>query len=93
MASRFEGRRGSRTIMMGRIHMGNTSLGSLLAALLAAGSSAMAADVTPQRLAINPRGNYFWLSCETATANARAARAVPAATRELVRVYSCLHRQ
>ena len=59
MASRFEGRRGSRTIMMGRIHMGNTSLGSLLAALLAAGSSAMAADVTPQRLASPEPGNWL----------------------------------
>jgi len=29
------------------------------------------------RLVIDPAGNYFWLSCGTATANAKAARAVP----------------
>lgn len=55
--------------------------------------SVIGARFSPQRLVINPRGNYFWLSCETATANAHAARVVPVAARELVRVYSCLHRQ
>lgn len=46
----------------------------------------------PNRLVIDPAGNYFWLSCETATKNRDAALAVPVQTRELVRVYSCLHR-
>jgi hypothetical protein len=54
--------------------------------------SAILADFAPSRLVVDPQGNYFWLSCATATANAQAARAVPAATRDLVRVYSCLHR-
>jgi len=41
---------------------------------------------------INPRANYFWLSCETATENLEAPRAMPPAARELVRLYSCQHR-
>jgi hypothetical protein len=47
---------------------------------------------SPNRLVIDPAGNYFWLSCETATKNREAALAVPVQTRELVRLYSCLHR-
>ena len=54
--------------------------------------SVVLADFRPKRLVIDPDGNYFWLSCATATANARASRAVPVETRELVRIYSCLHR-
>lgn len=54
--------------------------------------SAILADFAPSRLVVDPQGNYFWLSCATATANAQAARAVPAASRDLIRVYSCLHR-
>jgi hypothetical protein len=54
--------------------------------------SVIAAQFKPNRLAIDPAGNYFWLSCATATANATAARAVPAQSRDLVRIYSCLHR-
>ena len=54
--------------------------------------SVLLADFKPTRLVVDPTGNYFWLSCETATANTKAARAVPEAARELVRVYSCLHR-
>ena len=54
--------------------------------------SVIVADFMPNRLVIDPAGNYFWLSCATATANARAARAVPAEARDLVRIYSCLHR-
>jgi hypothetical protein len=46
----------------------------------------------PNRLVIDPAGNYFWLSCAAATANAKAARATPEAGRDLVRIYSCLHR-
>jgi hypothetical protein len=54
--------------------------------------SAISANFAPTRLVIDPAGNYFWLSCATATQNGDAARAVPVETRELVRIYSCLHR-
>ncbi len=54
--------------------------------------SVIVANFMPNRLVIDPIGNYFWLSCATATANAKAARAVPAEGRDLVRIYSCLHR-
>ena len=46
----------------------------------------------PKRLVIDPAGNYFWLACATATSNKEAELAVPVQARELVRVYSCLHR-
>jgi len=55
--------------------------------------SVILANFSPARLVISPRANnYFWLSCETATANSEADSAVPAASRELVRVHACLHR-
>jgi hypothetical protein len=54
--------------------------------------SVIVANFTPNRLVVDPAGNYFWLSCATATANAKAARAVPEQGRDLVRIYSCLHR-
>ncbi|HMN73058.1 MAG TPA: hypothetical protein PKA55_14435 [Rhodoblastus sp.] len=54
--------------------------------------SAVVADFRPKRLVIDPAGNYFWLSCATATQAAQAGRAVVAETREMIRVYSCLHR-
>jgi hypothetical protein len=54
--------------------------------------SVIAANFLPNRLVIDPAGNYFWLSCATATANEEAARAVSAEARHLVRIYSCLHR-
>lgn len=54
--------------------------------------SAILADFSPNRLVVDPAGNYFWLSCDTATQNRDAERAVPVRTRELVRVFSCLHR-
>jgi hypothetical protein len=40
----------------------------------------------------DPRSNYFWLSCETATANPNADSVVRADSRWLVGMYSCLHR-
>jgi hypothetical protein len=52
----------------------------------------VAPQLRPARLVVDPTSDYFWLSCETATASANADRAVPAQSRELVRVYSCLHR-
>ena len=54
--------------------------------------SIILSNFSPNRLVIDPAGNYFWLSCRTATRNRDAALAVPVQTRELVRVYSCLHR-
>lgn len=54
--------------------------------------SVIAANFLPNRLVVDPVGNYFWLSCATATANEEAARAVSAEARHLVRIYSCLHR-
>ena len=54
--------------------------------------SVIVANFMPNRLVIEPTGNYFWLSCETATANRDAVRATPAASRDLIRIYSCLHR-
>ena len=54
--------------------------------------SVIVTNFLPNRLVIDPVGNYFWLSCATATANENAARAVPAEARRLVRIYSCLHR-
>jgi hypothetical protein len=54
--------------------------------------SIILSNFSPNRLVIDPAGNYFWLSCGTATRNRDAELVVPAQTRELVRVYSCLHR-
>jgi hypothetical protein len=54
--------------------------------------SASLANFSPNSLVIDPKGNYFWLSCATATQNRDSSRAVPVRTRELVRIYSCLHR-
>jgi hypothetical protein len=54
--------------------------------------SVIVANFTPNRLVIDPTGNYFWLSCATATANAKAVRVVPTEGRDLVRIFSCLHR-
>jgi len=55
--------------------------------------SALVADFRPKRLVVDPAGNYFWLSCATATEAALVQRAVPRETREMIRVYSCLHRK
>jgi hypothetical protein len=54
--------------------------------------SVILGNFSPRRLVIDPAGNYFWLSCATATQNQNAPRAVPVQARELVRIYSCLHR-
>jgi hypothetical protein len=54
--------------------------------------SVVLANFLPNRLVIDPAGNYFWLSCATATQNSTADRAVPVEARDLVRIYSCLHR-
>lgn len=54
--------------------------------------SIIVADFTPSRIVIDPSNNYFWLSCATATANSKAARVIPTASRNFVQIYSCLHR-
>jgi hypothetical protein len=54
--------------------------------------SVVLANFSPNRLVIDPTGNYFWLSCGTATENRDAKRAIPVQARELIRIYSCLHR-
>jgi hypothetical protein len=48
---------------------------------------------TPAHLVVAPTVNFFWISCETATVSAESAGALPAATREMLQVYSCLHRR
>ena len=45
--------------------------------------SVIVANFMPNRLVIDPTGNYFWLSCATATANEKAARATPREGRDL----------
>jgi len=52
----------------------------------------VAPSLAPKRLVVNPNATYFWLSCNTATANQLADRAVPVESRRLVRVHACLHR-
>ena len=54
--------------------------------------SVIVANFAPNRLVVDPKNTYFWLSCETATGNSTADRLIPAASRDLVRTYSCLHR-
>jgi hypothetical protein len=46
----------------------------------------------PTRLVVDPRANYFWLSCDVATANLAADRAVPQDARGLVRIHACENR-
>ena len=47
----------------------------------------------PNRLVIDPSAGYFWLTCQRATATEQADVALPVESRQLIRVYSCLHRQ
>jgi hypothetical protein len=54
--------------------------------------SVIVAKFAPARLVVDPTANYFWLSCETAAANFKADRAVPAESRRLVHIHACLHR-
>lgn len=54
--------------------------------------SVIVANLTPNRLVVDPTSNYFWLSCKTATANREAVRSVPEASRKLVETHACLHR-
>jgi hypothetical protein len=54
--------------------------------------SIILSNFSPNRLVVDPAGNYFWLSCDTATRNRDAELVASVQTRELVRIYSCLHR-
>jgi hypothetical protein len=53
----------------------------------------VAPGFTPARLVVDPDTGYLWLSCKTASASRDASRAIPAASRELVRVHACLYRR
>ena len=53
----------------------------------------LAPRLAPTRLVVDPRSNFFWLSCATATASAEADRAIPVESRRLVQRYACLHDQ
>jgi hypothetical protein len=52
----------------------------------------VAPDMKPARLVVDPNTGYFWLSCDTGKQSERDSTAIPAESRRLVRVYSCLHR-
>jgi hypothetical protein len=52
----------------------------------------VAPGLVPARLVVDPNANYFWLTCESATASAAGPGAIPRASRELVRRHACLHR-
>jgi hypothetical protein len=53
----------------------------------------LAPRLTPARLVVDPDANYFWLSCQAAKANEAAERAVPVASRRLIRTLECMHRR
>lgn len=53
----------------------------------------VAPQMSPSRLVVDPRPNYFWISCKTATTNADAPKAAPAESRHLIAVHACLHRK
>jgi hypothetical protein len=52
----------------------------------------LAPDMKPARLVVDPTTGYFWLTCDTGKQSERDSTAIPAESRRLVRVYSCLHR-
>jgi hypothetical protein len=49
-------------------------------------------NLSPTRLVVDPDTGYFWLSCATATKSEQTSTAIPLPARELIRIYSCLHR-
>jgi hypothetical protein len=55
----------------------------------------VAPDFKPARLGIDPRSDYFWITCATATASVKKAgpSGIPAQSREMIRRYSCQHRR
>lgn len=53
----------------------------------------VAPQMSPVHLVVDPRPNWFWISCKTATRNADAIKAVPAESRHLIALHACLHRK
>lgn len=52
----------------------------------------VAPEFAPTRLVVDPNADFSWISCATATANLAANRVVPAESRKLVLLQTCLHR-
>jgi hypothetical protein len=52
----------------------------------------LAPGFAPERLVVDPAAGYIWLSCETATRNAKADNPLPVNARDLVRAHACLGR-
>jgi hypothetical protein len=52
----------------------------------------VARGLAPTRLVVDPNTGYFWLSCATATTSEQMSTAIPAQARQLIKIYSCLHR-
>lgn len=52
----------------------------------------VAPGLAPNRLVMDPDTGYFWLSCATAKESEQTSAAIPLQARELIRLYSCLHR-
>jgi hypothetical protein len=52
----------------------------------------VAPALAPTRLVVDPDTGYFWLSCKTATTTEQTSTAIPLQARQLIRLYSCLHR-
>ena len=52
----------------------------------------LAPGMKPERLVIDPSTGYFWLACDTAKRSERDSAALPSDSRQLIRIYSCLHR-
>jgi hypothetical protein len=52
----------------------------------------LAPGLAPRRLVADPETGYFWLSCATATKSEDTSTAIPAQARQLIKIYSCLHR-
>jgi hypothetical protein len=53
----------------------------------------LAPGFAPKRLVVDPDEGYYWLSCEVATANRLAPRAVPSRSREMIGADACQHRK
>lgn len=53
----------------------------------------VAPQMSPGHLVVDPRPNWFWISCKTATRSADTAKSVPAESRHLIALHACLHRK
>jgi hypothetical protein len=52
----------------------------------------VAPGLAPARLVVDPDTGYFWLACATAAKSEAGSTAIPVHARQLIRIYSCLHR-